>query len=243
MNKLGLSRFAATGAAAVLSSLACASPVHAGLVVASSGPSAAQFPTGKKLEDDAWVTLESGDQITVLDQRGTRVLRGPGRFSVSKPGRVTGLLMRAAFMRTKASQRVAAAAVRNSRDGEILSPNLWYVDLRKDGPHCIVEMGDVRLWRPEAGKAETYAINRGSAQLVTARFDETSVLTVWDEIAAPTQSGIDFTILDSRDEKVRNVSFETISQTGRDYEKLAEALIDKGCLAQLGLLSATLAID
>ena len=54
----------------------------AAIVVASSGPSARNFPAGKKLDDAASITLQAGDSVTVLDAKGTRVLRGAGTISL-----------------------------------------------------------------------------------------------------------------------------------------------------------------
>ena len=52
------------------------------IVVRSSGPSATVYPQGKKLAVNAKVTLKPGDKLTVLDKAGTRVLAGPGSFTM-----------------------------------------------------------------------------------------------------------------------------------------------------------------
>ena len=59
---------------------------QAGVVVKSSGPSAASYPVGKKLDDAASVTLRNGDSITVLTDSGTRVITGPGTHRVGARG-------------------------------------------------------------------------------------------------------------------------------------------------------------
>src|SRR5687767_8423130 len=68
---------------AAAAALAAAGVAHAqGVVVRSTGPSAAQYPQGKRLPANAKVTLRSGDRLTVLDKAGTRVLSGPGSFTL-----------------------------------------------------------------------------------------------------------------------------------------------------------------
>src|SRR5262245_7287326 len=47
------------------------------IVVSSSGPSARTYPAGKTLAAGSRIVLAAGDTLTVLDSRGTRVLRGP----------------------------------------------------------------------------------------------------------------------------------------------------------------------
>src|SRR3546814_5129296 len=56
-----------------------------GLVVRASGPSAKSYPAGRKLADDARITLQANDSLVLLDNRGTRTLRGPGIFTPSGP--------------------------------------------------------------------------------------------------------------------------------------------------------------
>src|SRR5688500_3179842 len=72
---------AAVAAAACVLMPAAAS---AGVVVAASGPSAGNFPVGKKIGDSERIVLRAGDSLTVLDGNGTRVLRGAGTFSLDQ---------------------------------------------------------------------------------------------------------------------------------------------------------------
>src|SRR4051794_30738387 len=66
----------------VASLLAAASAAAADiLVVRSTGPSSASYPPGKRLPDNARLTLQAADQLMLLDGRGTRMVRGPGTFS------------------------------------------------------------------------------------------------------------------------------------------------------------------
>jgi hypothetical protein len=49
------------------------------LVIARAGPSAAQYPIGRRLPDNHRFALRQGDRVTLLHNGGGRVtLRGPG---------------------------------------------------------------------------------------------------------------------------------------------------------------------
>src|SRR4051812_44909148 len=50
------------------------------LVLRADGPSAKSFPPGRRLPDNAALVLKASDQLVVLDSRGTRTIRGPGKF-------------------------------------------------------------------------------------------------------------------------------------------------------------------
>jgi len=59
------------------------------IVTRSTGPSAASYPTGKKLTRDTVVVLKADDRIDLLGAGGTRTLNGPGSF---RAGDTTGAL-------------------------------------------------------------------------------------------------------------------------------------------------------
>ena len=72
---------------ATLAAAACAlvpSNASAGVVVAASGPSASDYPVGKKIGNSERIVLRAGDTLTVLDGNGTRVLRGAGTYSLGQ---------------------------------------------------------------------------------------------------------------------------------------------------------------
>ena len=68
-----------------LAGAALAGAAQAGVVVSSSGPSKAQFPSGKKLDDNSSITLRDGHSVTVLTAGGTRVIKGAGAHLVGEP--------------------------------------------------------------------------------------------------------------------------------------------------------------
>ncbi len=229
------------GAALVALGGAVSAPVLAAIVVASSGPSAAQYPPGKKLGDSERITLQKGDSVTVLDQRGTKVLRGPGRLAVSQPGRALPNANFAVFTRKSAASRARTGAVRDPNDPtKVTRPNIWLVDAASPGMMCVTSPATLRMWRPNAEKAERYRIaSPGASGTVT--FAAKVADAAWDTANAPVSEGASYTIAREGAASAGTFSFAVLADPPSDPEGLALALIDKGCTAQLALLTRTLA--
>ncbi|MEZ5734589.1 MAG: hypothetical protein R3E09_02095 [Novosphingobium sp.] len=215
----------------------------AAIVVASTGPSARQFPAGKKLSEDARITLQKGDSVTVLDKRGTRVLRGPGRFSVSKPGRPIPNPAFAILTRQRSSSRVTVGAVRTGEDGKPLSPNLWYVDVARPGTKCVANPDNLSLWRADAEKPAQFRISSADGAESTVSFGKDATLASWDTARAPVADGATYRVADKDGDEVGELRFVLLPDPPADEEALALALIGKGCTAQVELLSAHLSIS
>lgn len=229
-------------AAACAVALAGSGAAAAGIVVASSGPSAKQFPAGRKLDDSQSITLQAGDSVTVLDARGTRVLRGAGTFKTGDAAGQDRSSTFAALTRQRGSQRVRTGAVRSAGpDGKLMSPNLWFVDLSQSGTVCVIEGNPVHAWRADAAKAATYRVTATGGAASTLSFDKDSMVATWDAAAAPIRDGATFTVTAETGQPARRFSFAVLPSPPASPEDTAAALIGKGCSAQLELLSASLA--
>lgn len=221
--------------------LLLAGTASAAIVVASSGPSASQFPAGKKLDDAARITLKSGDSVTVLDQRGTKVLRGPGRFAVSQPGRPLPNPAFAALTRRDAATRARTGAVRTGEDGKAVSPNLWYVDIARPGMQCVIAPDAVQLWRGDASKARRYRLSSATAAAGSVAFAADEATAPWDAAHAPIADGASYTLAPEGAAPIGSFTFAIVDNPPAEAEDLASVLIAKGCTAQLELLTQTLA--
>ncbi len=213
----------------------------AGVVVKSSGPSADRFAVGTKLDDDSSITLREGDTITVLTSKGTRVLRGAGSFRVGDRATVTKSRF-SALTRKRAASRVRTGAVRPvETGGPILSPNLWYVDVTRGGTVCLYDLETVRLWRPGIDGASTYVVSDlSSADHLHVTFADGEMVTALDPERMPLAEGGNYRL--SKLGGADSVDVQFVSLEG-DFDRadlLAEALIEKGCTMQLGLLADNL---
>jgi len=214
----------------------------AGIVVASSGPSAANYPVGKKLPDSGKITLSEGDVITILASGKTRILRGKGPHSLSASTTRSRNPVFDALTRERNSQRVRTGAVRPGSSGQpVRSPNLWYVDVTKAGTICITNENEVRLWRPDMGTPATYTVQaKGGRPSTLAKFDTDSMVAVWDVDMVPVADGGSYEFGKAGSPPTNAVSFAVIGDSPEDPEALAQILIDRGCTTQLELLSDTL---
>jgi len=215
----------------------------AGIVVASGGPSAAEYPVGKKLPDSGTISLEEGDVVTILASGKTRVLSGKGPHSLSAPSASSRNPIYSALTRQRNSQRVRTGAVRPGSSGQpIRSPNLWYVDVTKSGTMCIIDANEIRLWRPEIGTSATYTVEAEGGQPKTlAEFDADSMVAIWDVEAVPVVDGGSYRVGKADAPSEITVNFTLIGDELEDPESLAGILIEKGCSNQLELLTSTLA--
>jgi hypothetical protein len=213
----------------------------AGVVVSASGPSAGSYPVGRKIGDDERIVLRAGDILTVLDGKGTRVLRGTGTYTLSQQPGASQSGAFAVLTRQRSATRMRTGAVRNAEvDMPITRPNLWYVDVAAKGPMCLPSASGVRLWRSTSEEFASYTVasaDGGSSASVV--FGEGDMLSAWHEDALPVTDGSNFTISGPQGAAVA-VSFKVIGDVPDDPEALAEKLIENGCDGQLELLSSTL---
>lgn len=228
--------------AAAIAALTLPGSAMAGIIVASSGPSAASFPPGKQLPDDARITLKAADSVTILDAKGTRVLRGAGTFTVGAPGTLNRTTTFAALTRERGAQRVRTGAVRGP-NGKPVSPNLWYVDLTKSGTFCVTDPATIRVWRPEKDGSATYLVSdKAGTRTATLTFSDGVTVAPWDVTAVPISAGATFAIARKDGATRATVTFAILPAQDYAPEDLASALIAKGCAGQVQLLSSSLAL-
>lgn len=231
-SKARLAALALAGAAFAIPAAALA-----GVVVKSTGPSASQYPVGKKIDDDATITLKEGDQITVLTSRGTKVMRGAGTFKVGEKPKATSARF-AALTRTRAANRVRTGAIRSGDTGEGPSnPNLWYVDVTQPGTICLYDLEEVRLWRPHTEEIATYAVaSSAGTAAVDVTFDVSEAVAPLDPARMNLSAGQTYTITGGGNAGVE-VTFALLDQQYDQADQLAEALIAAGCTSQVSLLA------
>jgi hypothetical protein len=238
----GRSGFFAT--IAIAGGLAAATAAHAGVVVSARGPSAQTYPVGRKLADTDRIVLQAGDSITVLDQRGTRVLRGAGTYTLAQQSGPSKSGTLAVLTRQRSAQRMRTGAVRaGDAGGPVTSPNLWYVDVANSGAVCLPRTGDVRLWRSTTDGGATYSIKAaGGSPSGQVSFANGEMLAPWNSAALPLKDGSSF-VLSRPGAPDSTVTFKVLDTIPTDVEALAQKLIEADCKTQLSLLSSVLRVD
>ena len=221
--------------------LALSVPAQAGVVIKSSGPSAAQFPVGKKVDDKGRITLKDGDSVTVLTNGRTRVIKGAGTHRVA----ARGSSKRSAFdnlTRQRSGARARAGVARGPDSGmPAMRPGLWDVDVTYAGPMCVAPDIGLRLWRPDSGGAASYLVaSPNTAEPMRVSFADTETTTDWDMSRMPVTGGARYVFSDPAGSAPVEITFMQIETLPQTPEALAEILIAKGCAGQLDLLGSAM---
>lgn len=228
-------------AAAMLSGLFATAAVAGPIVVRATGPSAKLYAPGRQLADTAQIALKAGDQLVLVDSRGTRTLRGPGTFAATGTSARMGLSATAArFIATQSAQERRGGAVRGSGEATIAknSPNLWFVVPGQGGTHCIVDPAAVKLWRGNTEQPATIDIRApGAAGQVALPAGRST--GDWPA-ALPISDGAEYA-LSGTGVAPSKVTFAVIAADPDRLDDVTGKLIARGCTAQVDLLVKVLA--
>jgi len=228
-------------ALAALAAMAVPGAALAGVVVSASGPSAGQYPVGKKIGNSDRIVLRAGDSLTVLDEKGTRVLRGAGTYTLGQQAGPSRRSTFAVLTEQRSAQRVRTGAVRGEATAAALSPtNIWYVDISRPGKTCLASTDRVRLWRGSAEGDASYTVRGGNGGQ-TIEFSDGEVLAAWDLVALPVTAGTDYRV--SGPDGDGTISFVVLPAVPEEPEDLAAELIANGCTRQLEILSSAMMVD
>ena len=227
-------------ALAALAAVAMPGAALAGVVVSASGPSAGQYPVGKKIGDNDRIVLRAGDSLTVLDGKGTRVLRGAGTYTLAQQAGPSRRSTFTVLTEQRSAQRVRTGAVRGEDTGAVLSPtNIWYVDISRPGKTCLASTDRIRLWRGSAEGDASYTV-RGANGGQTIEFSDGEVLAAWDAVALPVVAGTDYRVTGPDGDGT--MSFVVLPGVPAEPEDLAAELIANGCTRQLEILSSAMMV-
>ena len=205
------------------------------LVVRSSGPSAKAFPAGKAVPDNQVITLKENDVLTLLDSRGTRTLRGPGKFSATASASNTTTSAMAALTGQNTNRRSRVGAVRRPPSGATAGRNVWQADLGRSGNLCVANPADLGIYRPSsAGAAKVKVTDVGSGKSATVNFPDGQRIAAWPADVPVTAGGR---------YQIDNVTYTArmIQPVPAGLEGLAQSFIRNDCEAQLDVLIDTFA--
>jgi hypothetical protein len=205
------------------------------LVVRSVGPSAKSFPLGKRLPDTARIALQAGDQLTLLDGRGTRELRGPGSFTAASSSSAPAQL--AATTGTVNGRRARIGAVRGIESGPLRPPTIWHVDVAKSANVCVSPPNRVALWRQDPAAAATLTVT-GGGQTRQLSWQEGDSTLDWPA-DLPISEGAEYRLTLPGASAATTIHFRTLPQRPAGLEATASMLIERQCTAQLDLLIDT----
>lgn len=216
------------------------------IVIKYEGRNGETYKPGKKLVANAKISLKAGEILTVLDERGTRVLRGPGTFSASSSATASSVsnTSLAALIKTSSVRRARTGAVRGegSPAQQERSPNLWFVDVSKAGKICVADFENLQLWRPDAETPQQIiATDVAAGKSATIRFGKGQTAAKWPSPPVPADGG-SYTLGVVGQETKTSVQLVKVTVTGEErLDIMASKLLEQGCQTQGELLAATFA--
>lgn len=211
------------------------------IVLRASGPSAAQFRPGQVLREPLRLDLKQSDQLTLIDDQGTRELRGPAKIDDTAPRRPTqmrpikwadlvGSRMRP---QTGGIRGMKKAEEKAAPDRPVTSQDrLWAVDAASGGHWCVADFADLALWRANPAAPGEVAITSGTA-MAKAAWAQGQSETAWPPAVAPRDGGTYAMRQGTRPAAAITLHRIVIAPT---TASLASVLADKGCLQQLSIL-------
>ncbi|MEO0590354.1 MAG: hypothetical protein AAFY81_08815 [Pseudomonadota bacterium] len=204
--------------------------------------SASEFPVGSKVEDTDTITLENGESVTVLTNKGSRTMKGPGTFEVgAKPK--SNRARFANFTRKRAASRSATGAVRAASEGVArpVNPNAYYVDVERSGAVCLYDLEAVRLWRPYNDGIQTYQVfDPQTEDSIDVTFDDGDSVAPLDPALLTLTEGIEYTVTGPEGASEAKVSFVSMTEEYKQPDRFADALVERGCMVQLETLAEKL---
>src|SRR5215218_2983813 len=232
-----MNKWVLAGCALALSTVAVAAEA-AVLVVRSSGPSSKAYPAGRAVPEAQMITLKANDVVILLDSRGTRTLRGPGKFSATASAASATTSSLAALTGQNTSRRSRVGAVRRPPTGATGGRNVWQADVARSGNICVANPADLGLYRADGAAAERMTITDAAGKSATVRFAEGQKMAAWPtdlQVAANSR----FTVKGSGEPA--NLTVRWITPVPAGLEGLAQSLIRNDCQAQLDVLIDTFA--
>ncbi|MCA0210160.1 MAG: hypothetical protein LCH74_13940 [Proteobacteria bacterium] len=240
MRRLGLTAAAAIAAVAVAGTAAAQS-----MVVRSTGPSAAKYPTGAKLKPADKLTLVAGDKVVLMQAGKTRTLSGPGTFgatgtvqaSQSLGGNVTRMLAKGPTMRSRGG--FTRGDLPAPAPADVRAPNLWLLDYREAGTFCVADPATLMLWRPDMEGDTALEIDSAGKKTTVAIVDGAN-FRKWPTDVLPVQYGTDYRLSGGGLARPVTVRFTSVGSVPDTVEGSIEMLMAKGCSPQLNRLVDTM---
>ena len=202
------------------------------MVVRSGGPAAKSYPLGKRLPEDARIVLGAADRLTLLDNRGTRELRGPGTFmlaAASAPTKFDPSRLFSAY-----NGRTARIGAMRPAEVPPRPPSVWHVDVSTSANVCVPPSNKITLWRADAAAEATLTVTGAGGTRQLAWGAGSAVLDWPTDL--PVTNGAEYRLSRSGAAAPATIRFRTLPEPPTDLESTAAMLIANECMGQLDVL-------
>lgn len=208
------------------------------LVIRSSGPSAKLYPPGKSIADGGKITLKAGDVVTILDSRGTRILKTPGTFSTAATLTSTNSAI-SAMLKNTGTRVGRTGATRGFEQPR----SIWLVDSTRAGKMCIADAKSVLVWRPASEAPAMMTITRISdGKTASLSFKTRISEALWPVTELPIVAGSEYRLSGAGMAKPVSVTLVNLDANAQDVAAALPALDKQGCSAQFDKFVETLAV-
>ena len=209
------------------------------LVLHSTGPSAKSYPPGQILDQSKELVLKAGDKLTLLDERGTRQLKGPtilrGQTNV-EPRRLNWESLVGSARRQKTG---GVRSLKNSLDNSDTVPrpqtsqdHLWDIDPTVPGSWCLVDFKSIRFWRSDPAQEWKMTIE-GETRIASLVWPRGRATVEWPN-SLPHKPNAKYTIYMPNQPK-RLVRLYKIV-LGENASELGQSFAANACYQQLSML-------
>lgn len=212
----------------------------------------AEYRVGTRIPEADEITLGTGDAVTVLTSRGSRVMKGPGVFVVGANPKANRARF-ANLTRERVSQAQGTATVRSAVSeadyDRPLNPNVYYLDVDKSGPVCLRDLSKVNFWRPYSAEAVTYTLSEAGGDETSQVLSLTVPFAKRDNFALvkgdrfAVEDGASYTISGPQTGTVTSITVIDLQADIKVPDELAEVLYQKGCMTQFELMAERLASE
>lgn len=211
------------------------------LVVRSTGPSSRAYPPGKAIPDNGRIVLKANDSVVILDERGTRTLKGPGTFSPARASATSESRSTfTALLSQRSERRARIGAVRGTPPAaaaDTRPANIWFADIARDATVCVVDPAQLMLWRADPAQPAVRTLTAADGKSWAISWQAGQSMIAWPE-AAPITPDTVYRLTQDGAAVAGGVRFAMLERLPEGVEPLAVELMKHDCQPQLDLLIA-----
>ena len=206
------------------------------LILRSVGPSARNFPAGRRVADKTSFNLRPGDTVVVLANGATRTFRGPGTYAA------TGPVRRGTQVAGGGNVRRQTGAVRDAGLPAVpltQPTDIWQFDVSQSGRACVLPGRRPVLWRPQSSRAVRITITPQNGTAQTLNWNAGQATLEWPA-SIPVVDGASYQL--SWPGAASPIRVTTRTLTGlslSNVDAVASAFLTNNCRSQLDALIAT----
>lgn len=209
------------------------------LILRSAGPSARNYPAGRRVADNTNFALRPGDTVVILANGATRTFRGPGAFTALGPVRRGPQVANSGNVRRQTGAvRTDPGAVRSPSE-QLRPADIWQFDVTQSGRACVLPGQRPVLWRPQSDRAVRLTITPQNGAAQTVNWNAGQSTLEWPA-SLPVIDGASYQLNWTGAANPVRVTTQTLTgvQAG-NVDAVATAFLDKNCRSQLDVLIAT----